>query len=569
MLCKLFLLCYIVTLINNALVGADTVSAGTTVTSNTNEDNPVTVTPSGTIRGSWMETRRGRRFQGYRGIRYAEAPVGELRFQPPKPIHHYTTEVDAQEEGPACPQPTIGDYYIDEDCLRLNVYTPSNISNKTLPVIFYMHSGGFYSISGRSDVAGPQYFLDRDVVLVTINYRLASLGFLSTGDKLAPGNNGYKDQVVALRWVQKNIRAFGGDPNLVTITGCSAGSFSVMLHMISPMSKGLFHRAISISGSPISQVADRHHLKSLAVKQAELLDCPSNSSKAIIDCLKTKTFREIANSLDGFFLPGYDPILLWSPVVELDFGQERFLTMKPVDAVRHNKMHSVPFIISQTTGEFFWKAFNVLRNQTIIDSMNSEWNRLAPIAFLLPKDKTAIPSANRLRQAYLDGQQLANDTFTADGLGKLYADSLIGFGVHRMANLMCRHSPHKVYLYEFAYTGNHSYYEDPVTGKPIIAAHHDDLIYLFSLTVSFPDISVGDTTDSLMVDRMTAMYYNFAIHGDPNPHGADFPELSSLHWPAMTPRERKYLRVDSEFSVKRNLLEERFKVWDELYPIEY
>lgn len=565
MSCKTALLCFIAVTVNNGIVnGENKVSVP-----QPNESSPVTITPSGAIRGSWMETRRGRRFEGYRGIRYAEPPVGELRFQPPKPIHHYKTEVDAREEGPACPQPTEGDYYIDEDCLRINVYTPNSKSKKPLPVIFYMHSGGFYSISGRSDVAGPKYFLDRDVVLVTINYRLASLGFLSTGDEVAPGNNGFKDQVVALRWVQRNIRAFGGDPNLVTITGCSAGSFSVMLHMISPMSKGLFHRAISISGSPISQVADTHDLKYLAVKQAELLGCPTNSSKVIVDCLKTKSFREIGNSLEGFFLPGYDPVLVWSPVVELDFGQERFLTMKPVDAVRQKKMHAVPFIISQTQAEFFWKAFTVLRNQTILDSMNAEWDRLAPIAFILPKDKTAIPSANRLRQAFLDGKQLVNDTFTADGLGKLYGDSLIGFGVHRMANLMCRHSPHKVYYYEFAYVGNHSHYEDPTTGKPIVAAHHDDLIYLFSLPASFPIISASDTLDSLLVDRMTAIYYNFAIHGDPNPHGDGFPELSSLHWPPMTPSKREYLHLGSQFQVRERLFEDRFNVWEELYPIQY
>ncbi|XP_022837498.1 esterase FE4-like [Spodoptera litura] len=210
------------------------------VNNNSSKDGPVTRSVSGTFRGSWMETRRGRRFQAYRGIRYAEPPVGELRFQPPHLILQYEKVVDASKEGPSCPRPASPGYYVDEDCLTINVYTPGSGRNSTkpLPVIFFIHPGGFYSMSGRSDLAGPHYLLDRDVVLVTINYRLGSLGFLALGNQLAPGNNGFKDQVAALRWVQRNIAAFGGDPNLVTISGCSAGAVSVMVHMISPMSKG-------------------------------------------------------------------------------------------------------------------------------------------------------------------------------------------------------------------------------------------------------------------------------------------------------------------------------------------
>ncbi|KAM3957230.1 carboxylic ester hydrolase-like isoform 1-T1 [Aphomia sociella] len=535
--------------------------------SNSTQNDPLTVSSSGSFRGSWMETRRGRRFQAYRGIKYAEPPVGELRFQPPVPILRYKNEVDASEEGPACPLPVTPTYYIDEDCLTINVYTPNNNSTKPLPVVFFIHAGGFYSMTGRSDLAGPHYLLDRDIVLVTINYRIASLGFLSTGDALAPGNNGFKDQVVALRWVQRNIRAFGGDPNLVTIAGCSAGSYSVMLHMISPMTKGLFHRAISISGSPVNQQTVQHDLYPMAVKQAQLVGCPTNNSKVIIDCLKTKPFREIGDSLPGFFDPLF-AYTLWVPVVERDFGQERFLTMKPADAIRQGKIHAVPHIISQTHDEFFWTAIPIVKNETLRKTLDAQWELYAPINFQLPKDETAVPSGNRLRQAYLGNKPLADDKETLDGLGKLYADAFIGFGVHKMANLMCRYSPHKVYYYQLAYIGNHSFYEDPATNKPIGAAHHDDLIYLFTISYNFPTINVGDSTDSLIVDRMSAIWYNFARFGDPNPRGNEHPELSTLQWPAMTPTARKYLKFDKQFSVEENMFEDRFQVWEELYPIE-
>ncbi|XP_047539204.1 esterase E4-like [Vanessa atalanta] len=532
-----------------------------------NEVPPVTKSASGEFRGGYNVTRLGRKFETYRGIRYAEPPVGELRFQPPKLITEYKTPVDASEDGPACPLPAPPGYYVDEDCLTINVYTPLKKDRKEpLPVIFFIHAGGFYTMSGRSDLAGPHYLLDRDIVLVTINYRLGSLGFLSTGDELAPGNNGYKDQVAALKWVQRNIAAFGGDPASVTIAGCSAGSFSVMLHMISPMSKGLFHRGISMSGSPINIKPTPDNMYSLAVKQAELLNCPTTDSKAIIDCLKTKSWRDLGNSLLGFYEFGFDPVGIWMPVVEKDFGQERFLPIDPVKAIKEGKMHAVPYIVSQTRDEFFWMAYTVLRNQTLLDRMNSEWESIAPISFLLPRDARTSSVTRALRTTYLHDKALRNDKESAKNLGLLYQDSIESFPVHRLVNLMCRHSPHPVWYYEFAYVGNHSHYEDPVSMKPEGAAHHDDLIYLFTLSYRFPDVGAAGG-DARLVDRMTALWHNFAKHGDPN-HG-DLPELEGVKWPRIRPDNRQYLRIDRDLSVHKNLKEDRLKFWEELYPLTY
>ncbi|XP_075986140.1 carboxylic ester hydrolase-like [Anticarsia gemmatalis] len=538
----------------------------TTPTISPSEEAPVARSEFGTFRGSWMETRRGRQFQAYRGIRYAEPPVGELRFKPPKMMMSYKGEVDASEEGPACPLVAPPSYYVDEDCLTLNVYTPNNNSSKKLPVIFYIHPGGFYAMTGRSDLVGPHYLLDRDVVLVAINYRLGSLGWMSTGDKYAPGNNGMKDQVAALKWVQRNIAAFGGDPNLVTIAGCSAGAISVMLHMISPMSKGLFHRGISMSGSPITKLPTMEtEQRHLAVKQAEVLNCPTTSSAAIVDCLMKKPWRELGDYTKFFeFGPG-DPVGLWGPVVEPDFGQERFLSIHPLEAIKKGKMHEVPYIVCQTTDEFFWKAFTIFKNETLLKTMNDEWDRIAPISFMLPKEN-ATAAARRLREAYLNNKKLEHNEDSRKGLANLYRDSIIGIGVHRLANLMSRHSRLPVYYQEFAYFGNNSYYEDE-NGKPQGASHHDDTLYLFSQSYRFPTITTT-SPDSHVVDEMTALWYNFARHGDPNPRG-DTPELGSLQWPAMKPSARKYLHRGDQLVVRQNMFEERFKVWEELYPIDY
>lgn len=213
----------------------------------------------GKIEDSEMISRLGKSFHAIRGIPFAKPPVGELRFKDPLPVEPWTDILNAQNDGPICPQPTTSNFQISEDCLQLNVYThelPSGeVSFQQKAVIAYIHGGGFMDGSGIIDTfAGPQIIMDRNIVFVTINYRLATLGFLSTGTKDAPGNAGFKDQVLALKWIQKNIAYFGGDPNLVTIAGQSAGGMSVSVHMVSPMSTGLFHRVIAISGAITWQI---------------------------------------------------------------------------------------------------------------------------------------------------------------------------------------------------------------------------------------------------------------------------------------------------------------------------
>lgn len=156
------------------------------------------------------------------------------------PIEPWSGTFDAVRDSPKCPQPVNSAAEISEDCLRLNVYTKNISTTANKPVIVFIHPGGFYGGSAHSDQFGPQYLIARDdIVLVTINYRLSLLGFLSTGTKEAPGNNGLKDQVIALRWVRDHIHSFGGDPQSVTLMGYSAGGMSITLHMVSPMSKGM------------------------------------------------------------------------------------------------------------------------------------------------------------------------------------------------------------------------------------------------------------------------------------------------------------------------------------------
>ena len=222
-----------------------------------------------------------------------------------------------------------------------------------------IHGGAFYSTGGSSNWEGPQYLLDQDIVLVTFNYRLGTLGFLSTGDKEAPGNNGLKDQVVVLKWVKDNIAAFGGDPDSVTLVGFGSGALSVTLHLVSPLSKGLFHKAIIMSGSAFGQMPIPENQLDLAKKQAKILDCPDDTSANIVKCLKGKTADELGDSQPKFVEFGDDPIYIWKPVVEGDFGQERFLTGHPIELVEKGEFEKVPIVVGTTTDEFAARAFRM------------------------------------------------------------------------------------------------------------------------------------------------------------------------------------------------------------------
>jgi len=215
-------------------------------------NNATVQTKNGPISG---KTEAGVRI--YLGIPFAAPPVGDLRWKPPQPVKSWKKVRDCTEFGPACPQPkarpNLGK--TSEDCLYLNVWTPAKSADEKLAVMVFIHGGAFLVGAGSEKIYDPINIVKKGVVAVTINYRLGPFGFLAHPllAKESPhgvsGNYGFIDQVAALKWVKQNIAAFGGNPNNVTIFGESAGALSIATHMISPLSKGLFHRAICESGA--------------------------------------------------------------------------------------------------------------------------------------------------------------------------------------------------------------------------------------------------------------------------------------------------------------------------------
>ncbi|MFT7246914.1 MAG: para-nitrobenzyl esterase, partial [Candidatus Azotimanducaceae bacterium] len=219
---------------------------------------------TGTLAGTSIQSKTNTQIHLFAGIPYAAPPIGDLRWREPHSPERWEGVRDAKQYGPSCPQPVAGEggfrdaiikglgveapeeveLEYSEDCLYLNVFSPELKPEKKLPVLFWVH-GGAHRFGTSTNYAGEE-LAARGVVLVTINYRLGPLGFLSHPELTAEGcrgNQGLLDTVFALQWVQRNIDKFGGDANNVTVFGESAGGHSTCAMFTSPLCKGLIHRA--------------------------------------------------------------------------------------------------------------------------------------------------------------------------------------------------------------------------------------------------------------------------------------------------------------------------------------
>ena len=287
------------------------------------------------------------------GVPFATPPIGELRFKAPEPPKEWKPNVlETKKHGDVCWQGSVLEFNIrifapnftySEDCLYLDVYSP-NVSQR-LPVLFYIHGGGFEygtALTYPSDLLALH-----GLVVVVIQYRLGPFGFLTVGNSAAPGNFGMLDQVEALKWVKENIEHFGGDPNKVTICGLSAGAASVSLHLLSPLSKGLFHQAIAESGVDLSPFAVQPVSSALrfATDLAQKLDCGTSDHSAMLACILRQKDADIQKASDSIPF-GMSDNVRWGPVVD-----KYFLLDTPRNLRQKGDFRKVKFMISFTSQE--------------------------------------------------------------------------------------------------------------------------------------------------------------------------------------------------------------------------
>ena len=394
-----------------ATVGAATAHAGS------GGANPIVRTDDGFVRGMAVGA-----VDEFLGIPYAAPPTGNLRWRPPAPPTAWDGVRDATQFGASCPQqPSLfappGPF--SEDCLFLNVYTPPQGSGNegSWPVLVWIHGGGLTQDAGR-DYDGSKLAADGTVV-VTINYRLGALGFLAhpalaSSPGGPAGNYGLMDQQAALRWVQRNIGRFGGDPENVTIAGQSAGGLSVLAQMVSPGARGLFQRAIVQSGTFALNQRPLATAEAAGETFATAVGCPDQTAA----CLRTVPVSTLVNDF-GTEIPGVvDGQVLTQPIgTALASGQ--IARVPVINGITHNEellfVDGLRMTVSQ--GTFIPLA-------APLTPPTSEANYEADIAQALgvsPARATAIAnvyplSANPTRRDEVFGQAISDASFACPAL---------------------------------------------------------------------------------------------------------------------------------------------------------
>lgn len=453
----------------------------------------------------------------FRGVPYAAPPVGEFRWKPPQPAIERDGLFDATAPGNACMQNILilGETG-DEDCLALNIATP--VEGENLPVMFWIHGGAFTLGEGAQTdggTLGDKIAREAGVIVVTVNYRLGAFGFLSHSElsdespEGASGNYGLMDQTAGLEWVRDNIAGFGGDPNNVTIFGESAGGFSVCSHLTSPMSAGLFHKAITQSGNCVRPWLSLEGAEAQGETFAEKIGCDTEDD--VLACLRGKSQTDVLAAFPAGPNFGFTDLegegATWWPIYD-----GHFFTEQSAVRMASGEFNQVPVMLGFTRDEgqlFSWMAETDAENPTPITEDNYD-------DFLeryLGGDPVLTAQA---RAQYPPDAYAAH----AEALGAFTTDVVFRCPARTEAELLSEHVT--TYLYQFEYTGA-QFQLDAFMSRPeygLGAFHSAEIQYVFGRPASISATEFGPGTDENLWMAMMGYWTRFAATGDPNGDGA-------------------------------------------------
>jgi para-nitrobenzyl esterase len=476
----------------------------------------------GLISGSVVDGVRS-----YKGIPYAAPPVGELRWKAPQPVEAWEGVRERIDFGPDCPQapyPQSSLYYSaprkqSEDCLCLNVWTAAKAGEKR-PVMVWIHGGALTRGSGATRAYDGTALAKKGVVLVTINYRLGPLGYLAHPELTAEspnrssGNYGALDQIAALKWVQKNIAAFGGDPGRVTIFGESAGSWSVNVLVASPLARGLFHRAIGQSGGtfgPMTYLKEDRDGRRSAEKagQAFAKAGAADSIKALRALPAEKIVEVFSNNTEGRNFRTQPNVDGWALPDEIRniFAQGKQNDAPVIVGSNADEMTTLtaPAMIPKTM-ENYRK-----RIETQYGSMIKEFDAVYP-----------APSEADIAAAFLGS--LRDTTFTAP---------------MRTWARMTAMGRSKAYLYFFSHV-------PPNPNSKYLGAYHaGEIVYVFNNLNRQNQLL--QEADFKLAEMMSNYWVNFATTGDPN--GKGLPK-----WASYNDKTEAYLDFGDTVQLRNHLL---------------
>nr|UUB32794.1 carboxylesterase COEA6 [Dendroctonus valens] len=531
--------------------------------------------PNGRIQGLTQYTYSGVEYNSFYGVRYGRSPVEELRFQPPQAVEAWEDVFDATEEKGICFQ-VPGDYDLEtEDCLLLNLYTPvvdlQKNASAGLPVMFFIHGGGFVEGSGiLSWGVGPQFFIEYGVIMVAINYRVGPFGYLSTGDELIPGNVGSKDQILALQWVRENIRFFGGDPDKVTVFGQSAGAASISYLLLSPLAEGLFRAAILESGSALCPWAYQRDQVEITYQTAALLNAEfetNRNSSELLRFLQTVPGKEldaasyaISEQLDN---PGNLQIskgFYWTPVIEAPH-EEAFLTQRQYEGFESGSFIRVPILIGFNAEESMFMLSSTF--ETTLKAYDENSRFLVPFDFHVEDQQMLSEIGDEIKEFYSPDSELEDNT-----LGGLQYHSTQDFdkAVIKQAELAAAFVP--VYLYEFTHSGPMGNNQYKLEGSGAVR-HGEEQNYIFNRWYSdeIPDnsdLSKFPEADAKVRSRFLTLFTNFAKELNPTPGQEEV--LQDIIWPTLQPDDWQYLEIGEDLTVHTTVPKAAmYSFWQTIY----
>uniref|UniRef100_A0A6P7G2M5 Carboxylic ester hydrolase n=1 Tax=Diabrotica virgifera virgifera TaxID=50390 RepID=A0A6P7G2M5_DIAVI len=513
------------------------------------EDPEVTL-PYGKIRGVYTKTIRYRKpFYAFLQVPYAAPPVGKLRFMPPQPVQPWTGILDTKQNNKACHQVGKTASYISEDCLYLNVYTPvAPGTNSNLPVLVYIYGGAFIHGSLWFGTLQPQNPIEKDVIVVLLNYRIGPLGFLSTEDDVIQGNMGLKDQLFVLKWVNENIHLFGGDANKVTLMGQSAGAASVTYHILSPQSKGLFRAAVAESASALCTWAYQRNARQTAYGLAVEIDSNFGTNRSSAELL------EFLQSVDVSKIDGTaDKYKEFAPVIE-SLHPDAFITEPMYETIKTGNINKVPLLIGYCSEEQIFHANDM-----------ANWKKFIEKNYRNPKNLVNQDmNVQDMATKETIGEQIQN-VYTTDSLAdepgkaiQFSSDNTYVRPVIRFAELQSWLTD--VFLYQFSYHGIIGNNNATVDGVPGRVAHAEDVRYFWTY---FKNYSEFPEEDVRTVDRYLGLITNFIKYLNPTPEHEEI--FENILWPKLTSSEMQYLDIDKSLMVKQHPREFSYQKWVDIY----
>ena len=459
----------------------------------------------------------------FKNIPYAAPPVGDLRWRPPQPALPWTGTRDASLFGDSCPQPFVKNLSAglslpgNEDCLKLNVFTPSK-PGKNLPVMVWIHGGGMLVDGSRDAQFTPINLTKNGVIVITFDYRLGTFGFFASNELIAEakakgepvGNYGTMDQIAVLKWVKNNIAAFGGDPSNVTIFGESAGGRSVTWLMVSDAARGLFHKAIAESAqqSPLRGMTQKH----LGMAPETEIDAK------YMTAVGAKTLKELRN------LPANKLVLTSANFEQGEFGgpfvDGQIIKGDPIPLFAAGKQAKVPFMIGTNS----WDSSFLVPGQPAIGVLAKKIHEN-------PKNIEKLYS--RVKDKCVESSDVLGDMLYR-GSTKLLADSMNGIAPgyayyfdYLTKNIRAAY-PGVPHTFEISYVFGSYGLMPQAPDKPETGTNNCALIKRATADLKqkgvwskywYPITNKTDPQDIAMSEKMSASWAAFAKTGNPNVSG--------------------------------------------------